>query len=158
MVVDLSKPHCATGLFSLLTDINSSLKEYSSRCSELASHQGDMGQEEAKEHPSESTHRPRVVVVGSKADQLEASGVESMARSKATQGAVRAVCLTCHADSLVFTSTKTPPEATSSNVEVLQRHLVSCLSTRGREAASASCLMGDGSIQVSRRLMIRLYQ
>lgn len=78
----------------------------SSSIGSLDSNSGDgtgtgTGQEESKTSPREGggggggggVWRPAVLVVGCKADTLAADDVEGLARSKATQGALRAVCL-----------------------------------------------------------------
>jgi hypothetical protein len=113
VAVDVSQPDCATTLFSWLALVNATLDRYIARCNEehissaLSSSSSSAGVEESKDKhtdpdtdpdtgkppPSCARTRPPVLVVGCKADTLEASDVEGMARSKAVQGALRAVCL-----------------------------------------------------------------
>ena len=96
VTIDLTKSDCATTLYKWLILVNSKINNFVEDSQKDSSTETQVtGLEETKESKvrrNKST-RPPVLVVGCKADTLEATGVESMAESKAKQGALRAVCL-----------------------------------------------------------------
>ena len=105
VAIDVSQPDCATTLYRWLGLVNSAVDEFAARRREKVSDSGagaGAGQEESKSSPpclsltpegGGAGWRPEVLVVGCKADTLAAEEVDSLARSKATQGALRAVYL-----------------------------------------------------------------
>lgn len=78
VAVDLSDPKCASRLHSLLAQVHSTLAPLFSP---------------SQSSGSDGITSPHVLVVGCKADTLEASDVEGMRCSKMRQGELRAVCL-----------------------------------------------------------------